>query len=133
MIKRRMLTPEVSFINLIDVTMVLLIIFMITTPVINNLIDVDLPTGQLSRAHISEGIIVTVANDGLFYIDRSKVEPDKFEETFRSLWEDRKGEPIFLRGDKDVPYGTVITVLSTLKDIGGENVSLVVEERTEKK
>ncbi|MFC1528403.1 ExbD/TolR family protein [Candidatus Latescibacterota bacterium] len=129
MITRRMTEPEISFVNLIDVTLVLLIIFMITAPVMHDLIDVDLPTGKASKARISEGIMITVTKDGLVYVDREKMKLEDFEEKFKNTWEKRSGEPVYIRGDESVPYGTVMNVLGAVKTIGGENVGLVVEDK----
>ncbi|MBT4482720.1 MAG: biopolymer transporter ExbD [Candidatus Latescibacteria bacterium] len=129
MVTRRMLEPEISFVNLIDVTLVLLIIFMITAPAMHNLIDVELPAGKASKARISEGIMITVAKDGSVYVDREKIKIEDFEEKFNNAWKKRSGEPVYIRGDESVPYGTVMNVLGTVKKIGGSNVGLVVEDK----
>jgi biopolymer transport protein ExbD len=124
-----MLKADVSFVNLIDVTMVLLIIFMITAPVMHDMIPVDLPSGEASRANITDGILVTVDNDGAIFIDKEKIADADFERRFVDIWKTRSGEPVFIRGDVKVEYGRVMTVLTTVKKIGGSNVGLVVEEQ----
>ena len=129
MITRRMVKPEVSFINLIDVMLVLLIIFMITAPAMKDWIDVELPAGKASRAHISEGIVVSVSKDGIVYIEREKIKIEDFDKIFSDIWKKRSGEPVYIRGDENVPYGTVMNVLSSVKSVGGENIGLVVEEK----
>ena len=130
MVTRRFIKPEISFINLIDVTLVLLIIFMITAPSMHDLVNVELPAGKASKANISEGIIVTVIKDGTVYIEKEKIKAEDFERRFSTIWKKRSGEPVFIRGDEIVPYGYVMNVLSTVKTIGGENVGLVVEEKS---
>ena len=130
MLTRRNIEPEVTFVNLIDVTLVLLIIFMITAPAIQNNVDVRLPAGRSSNANIAEGIVVSVTKEGEVYVDREKIEANTFDERFKEIWEDRAGEPVFIRGDTEAPYGDIMNVLATIKDIGGENVGLVVEERS---
>jgi biopolymer transport protein TolR len=129
MITRRMIKPEVSFINLIDVTLVLLIIFMITAPAIHDLINVELPRGKASKANITEGIVLTVTKDGTVYVEKEKIQTEDFERRFQDIWKKRSGEPVFIRGDENVRYGYVMDVLSTVKKVGGENVGLVVEEK----
>ena len=124
-----MVKPEISFINLIDVTLVLLIIFMITAPAMHDMVQVELPRGKASKANISEGIVVTIAKDGTVYIEKEKITAVDFERRFNDIWKKRSGEPVFIRGDENVPYGYVMNVLSTVKKIGGENVGLVVEEK----
>ena len=128
MIKRRTVKIEVSFINLIDVMLVLLVIFMMATPTIQQWVDVDLPKAEVTRARITEGIVVSITKDGSVYIDRERVSFDQFKEAFRGVWENRSGEPVFIRADGDVPYRYVIDVIGTARNLGGENVGLVVED-----
>jgi len=128
MIPRMPIKADVSFVNLIDVTFVLLIIFMITAQAMHQLLDVDLPSGKASKANISEGIVVTLAKDGTVFIDRDKIKAEDFSNRFNEIWKKRSGEPVFINADRAIPYGSVIDVLGTVKEIGGENVGLVVEE-----
>ena len=129
MLTRRTLRPDVTFINLIDVMLVLLIIFMMAAPTIQQWVDVDLPTAEVSRAKITEGIIVTIQKDGSVYIDRDKFDFDDFSEAFGTVWERRSGEPVFIRADGEVPYQKVIDVIGVAKHLGGENVGLVVDDK----
>ena len=128
MIPRIPIKADISFVNLIDVTLVLLIIFMITAPAMNQLIDVDLPKGKASKANITEGIVVSVKQDGSIFIDRTKVKPEEFSDQFQEIWKKRSGEPVFINADDKVPYGTVVKILSNVKEIGGDNVGLVVKD-----
>ena len=129
MISRRTVIPAVSFINLIDVMLVLLIIFMITAPALTGLVDVELPRGAASRANISEGIVLTVIADGTVVYGREKIVSDDFAARFGAIWEDHAGEPVYIRGDEKTPYGAVMSVIATVKNIGGATVGLVVEEK----
>ena len=129
MIERRMIKPEITFVNLIDVTLVLLIIFMITAPAMHDLIPVELPAGKASRAHISEGIVITVIKDGTTYIEKEKIKSADFEKRFTEIWKKRSGEPVFIRGDENAPYKFIMNVLTTVKQVGGEDVGLVIEEK----
>lgn len=129
MITRRMTKPEISFVNLIDVTLVLLIIFMITAPAMHDLVDVELPSAKASKANITEGILITVTKEGTVYVEKEKINTADFERRFNDLWKKRSGEPVFIRGDENALYGHIMNVLSIVKKIGGENVGLVVEEK----
>ena len=128
MITRRLIKPEISIINLIDVMLVLLIIFMMTAPAIQQWVDVDLPSAKVSKVKITEGIIISITKEGSLYIDRTKTDFKDFDAKFAEIWKDRSGEPVFIRADGEVPYQNVIDVISTAKKFGGENVGLVVEE-----
>ncbi len=133
MIKRRMIKAEVNFVNLIDVTMTLLIIFMITAPTMQEWIELDLPTAKAARANISEGIIISVKKDGSVYIDREKMTAVDFPAKFSEIWKTRSGEPVYIRGDENIPYGKVVEIIGQVKKLGSENVGLVVEEDTSSK
>ena len=63
------------------------------------------------------------------YVDREKIKLDDFEEKFNNTCKKRSGEPVYIRGDESVPYGSVMKVLGAVKKIGGENVGLVVEDK----
>jgi len=128
MIPRIQVKAEISFVNLIDVMLVLLIIFMITAPTMHHMIDVELPKGKASRANITEGIVITIKENGTIHIDRDKLESKDFLNRFQSVWKKRSGEPVYINADHNVSYGAVVDILSIVKEIGGENVGLVVKE-----
>ena len=128
MISRRYIKPDITFINLIDVMLVLLIIFMMAAPTIQQWVDVDLPSAQVSRAKITEGIIISITREKTVYIDREEVDIKNFRAKFTDIWKSRLGEPVFIRADGGVPYQNVMDVISEVKKLGGENVGLVVEE-----
>ena len=128
MLTRRTLKPKLSFVNLIDVTMVLLIIFMLAAPTIQQWVDVDLPSAKVTKAKITEGIIITIQKEGSVYIDREKVDFKNFNARFAEIWKNRSGEPVFIRADGEGPYQKVIDIIGTTKKLGCENVGLVVED-----
>lgn len=130
MMSRRSVKPEVNFINLIDVTLVLLIIFMITAPTMQEWIDLDLPSTKAAKTNISEGIVISVKKDGTVYIDRDRIGASEFTRKFDEVWKKRSGEPVYVRGDREVPYGNVVEIIGYVKKLGGENVGLVVSEET---
>ena len=128
MISRRYLKPDISFINLIDVMLVLLVIFMMAAPTIQQWVEVDLPSAQVSRAKITEGIVISITKEETVYIDREKIDLKNFNARFSEIWKTRSNEPIFIRADGEVPYKNVIDIIGEAKKLGGENVGLVVEE-----
>jgi biopolymer transport protein TolR len=113
--------------------LVLLVIFMITAPAMQNWIDLDLPSARSTRINISEGIVISIKKDGNVFIDRDKIAASDFSRKFPDIFKSHMGEPVYIRGDKDVPYGKVIEIIGFVKKIGGENVGLVVEEEVTKK
>ena len=132
MIPRIPVKADVTFVNLIDVALVLLIIFMITAPAMHNFLDVELPSAKASKANISEGIVVTIRKDGMVYIDREKVRIGDFSNKFAEIWKRRSSEPVFINADGEVSYGSVIDIIGLAKQAGCENIGLVVKEAPEK-
>ena len=129
MITRRSIKPEISFVNLIDVIMVLLIIFMLAAPTIQRWVDVSLPSARVSRAKITEGIIISITKEGNVYIDREKTDLKDFRIKFADILKQRPGEPVFIRADGEILYQNVIDIFGAAKELGVENVGLVVEEK----
>ncbi len=120
---------EINVTPLVDVMLVLLIIFMVTTPMMNQGIPVQLPKAsqQIVEMNMEESSIVTVARDGKIYIDERPIPADKLEFILRRLKSELSMKDVFIRGDRRVPYGDVITVLDVMKKVGIHRVGMVTE------
>jgi len=125
---------EINVVPFIDVMLVLLVIFMITAPMLTQGVQVDLP--QVSSEPIEdieerEPIIVSVDREGQYYLslgdDETQVSLDEVSERVIILLERRPGTPVMVRGDRNVPYGQVVTLMSTLQTAGVTNVGLISE------
>jgi biopolymer transport protein TolR len=125
---------EINVVPFIDVMLVLLVIFMITAPMLTQGVQVDLP--QVSSEPIEETedrdpIIVSVDRDGQYYIslgdDETPVSLDEVSERVIILLDRQPGTPVMVRGDRNVPYGQVVTLMSTLQTAGVSNVGLISE------
>jgi len=133
---RRKPMAEINVVPYIDVTLVLLIIFMITAPLIQSGVDVDLPQADeqaVSQDDLPAPIIITITQAGQYYIDLGNGEDDE-SVTARDLLlltaAVRKNKPetqVYIRGDKQVEYGKVVTVMAALKNAGVPNVGLMTE------
>ena len=134
--KRRKPMAEINVVPYIDVTLVLLIIFMITAPLIQSGVDVDLPQAdakQINQDDMPVPVIITITQSGEFYIDLGKGEdgePVSANEVLLLTAAVRKNKPgtqVYIRGDKQVEYGKVVTVMAALKEAGVPNVGLMTE------
>ncbi len=125
-LERRSLS-DINVTPFVDVVLVLLVIFMLTAPFIQGAVDVDLPRAESKQVDIKEGLIVSVAKDKHVYLDREIVPLDDLEYKLSIFKEAFPGRPVFLRADKDVPYGFVVEIISILKRVGIENLGLVAE------
>ena len=134
--KRRKPMAEINVVPYIDVTLVLLIIFMITAPLIQSGVDVDLPQADAKAVNQDDmpiPVIITVTQSGEYYIDLANGEDDEpvsAEELLLLTAAVRKNKPgtqVYIRGDKQVEYGRVVTVMAALKNAGVPNVGLMTE------
>lgn len=118
---------EINVTNLVDVVLVLLIVFMISAPMMQAGVEIDLPKASESPRDVSAGIIISIDKKQQIYIDRYKISMDQFESRLRTIREVKKFRPIFIRADKSIPYGVVIELMAKIKKMGIENVGLVTE------
>jgi biopolymer transport protein TolR len=120
---------EINVTPLVDVMLVLLIIFMVTTPMMSQGIPVQLPQAgkQNIEMNMEQSTILTVTKDGTVYIDDRPVPADKLEFQLRRLYGELAVRSIFLRGDRRVAYGEVVRVLDLMKKVGLSKVGMVTE------
>jgi biopolymer transport protein ExbD/biopolymer transport protein TolR len=119
---------DVNVTSLVDVMLVLLIIFMITAPMMQGGVDVELPRAEARPLSPKEGMVVSVNRDGRIYVDQTPVSYSDFRITFRSLVATRKPTGVYLQADNRVPYGQVVRVLAIIRGAGISNVGLVAAE-----
>jgi biopolymer transport protein TolR len=123
---RRMLS-EINVTPLVDVTLVLLIIFMVTTPMLQRGTDVQLPTAQVSQVKEEQRITLTVTKDNRIFINNDEVPRPQLEDRLRSMAGPGKERVLYLRGDARVPYGFVIDVMDAIKSSGIETVGMITD------
>jgi biopolymer transport protein ExbD/biopolymer transport protein TolR len=121
---------DVNVTSLVDVMLVLLIIFMLTAPIMQGGVDVELPRAEARPLSPKEGMVVTVNRDGRIFVDQTPVTYRDFRVTFRSLVATRKPTGVYLQADDRVPYGDVVRVLAVVRGAGVSNVGLVAQDET---
>ncbi|HET8632996.1 MAG TPA: biopolymer transporter ExbD, partial [Gemmatimonadales bacterium] len=122
------LNADINVTSLVDVAFVLLIIFMITAPIMQGGVDVELPRAEARPLEPKEGMVVTVDRGGRIFIDETAVSYEDFRITFPSIVTAKKPSGVFLRADSRVPYGDVVRVLSVIRLSGVQSVGLVAEQ-----
>jgi biopolymer transport protein TolR len=122
------LSADINVTSLVDVAFVLLIIFMITAPIMQGGVDVELPRAEARPIPAKEGMVVSVDREGRIYIDETRVSYSDFRLTFGALVQTRKPKSVYLRADRRVPYGDVVKVLAIIRTSGITDVGLVAEE-----
>ncbi len=122
------LTAEINVTSLVDVAFTLLVIFIITAPILQGGVEVELPRAQAGPITQTEGVIVTIGEDGSYYLDDVPVaSQEEFLEIFPGYMEDREGAPVFVRGDRRVAYGQVMELFGLLRELDVAQVNLVLE------
>jgi biopolymer transport protein TolR len=123
--KRRQALSEINVTPFVDVMLVLLIIFMVTAPMLQQGLDINLPQAKGKEMGPSERIIITIKKDGKIYLDKTSV-------TLKSLTAQlakKTNKEVYLKADKDVPYGVVVNVMGELREIGIEKLGMVTEPK----
>ena len=125
---RSTLNADINVTSLVDVAFVLLIIFMITAPMMQGGVQVQLPRAQARPLEPQRGLVVSVDRRGRIYVDQAAFSYEDFRATFRALVARRKPSAIYLRADRGVPYGDVVRVLAIIRASGVRDVGLVAEQ-----
>ena len=127
----RRATPLVSQINvtpMVDVMLVLLIIFMVTAPLLTAGVQVDLPK---TSASVLKGddrpLSITVDGKGRIFIQETAVRAEELVPRLKAITAAKPDTRIFVRGDKNIPYGQVMEVMGTLGAAGFDKVALITE------
>ena len=118
---------EINVTSLVDVAFTLLIIFMITAPILQGGIEVQVPRAPSSPLQTPDGIVVTVDRDGQIYVEDAAVTFEEFQASIERILERQEAPVVFVKGDENASYGTVLRVFGTLKEAGVEAVNLVAQ------
>ena len=126
-IKTQTTLAEINMIPFIDIVLVLLIIFMVTAPVIQSGIEVNVPRTQVVREIAEEKLVVTLDKEQKLYLQNELVNINEIAGKIREKLLDPTRQSVYLRADEAVPFGSFAVVLDRLKLAGIENVSIVTQ------
>ncbi len=119
---------EINVTPLVDVMLVLLIIFMVTAPLIQHGVKVDLPKANTTPMETKEEeLILTIDKNKKLFILEHQYTFDEFTKKIAAIYKTRTKKQIFLNGDRTLPYEYVIQVMAVLKNAGFDAVGLVTE------
>jgi biopolymer transport protein ExbD len=120
---------EINVVPLVDVMLVLLIIFMVTAPMIQRGIDVNLPVSSRSGQIASDRVFVSVPaayrQSRIVYLDSEPLHVEVLQERIRQKMETRSDKWVYLRGDAGLQYQDLVNVFDLLKGAGVERIGLV--------
>jgi len=135
MSKKRRAVCEINVVPYIDVMLVLLIIFMITAPIVQQGVEIELPklTANSLPPDQQEPVILTVSKTGDYYLNigdnlKEPVSDEVVTQRIALVLKQKPTTPILVRGDKEVDYGAVTTAMVLLQSAGVEKVGLMTEQ-----
>ena len=127
--KRNMLS-EINVTPFVDVMLVLLIIFMVTAPLLQQGINISLPQTKSVGAKMSkEPFILQISKEKKIYIGDQSVNLKELPEKLKALFEHKSDKAVYLKADKLVPYGFVAQTLAEIKSSGISSVSLITSAK----
>ena len=122
------LNAEINVVNLIDVMLLLMVIFMLTAPMLQGGVDVALPKASVEPLQAPQkAMTVTLTADGGILVDETRLTLAEFKGSFAALKEKEGRDGVYLRADQAVPYGVVVQVLAVIRGSGVSDVGLVAE------
>ena len=123
------LNADVNVVSLIDVMLLLLVIFMITAPMMQGGLDITLPAAQARPLESKTGLSISVNRNGQIFIGDATAgyNVNQFRMLFTSMSKNETANGVYLRADKDVPYGVIVQVFQIIQAAGVSDIGLVTE------
>ena len=119
---------EINVTPFVDVMLVLLIVFMVTAPLLTVGVEVDLPKTKAGAINADAApLVVSIKSDGSLYLQETVVEPDALIPRLKAISNANPDVRIFVRGDRAVSYGEVLSVMGRIQSAGFEKVALVAK------
>jgi biopolymer transport protein TolR len=119
---------EINVTPLVDVVLVLLIIFMVTAPMLSMGIDVNLPRVKSKSVDVTEEKLVLTINEAReIFLNKTKMQLGELNFKLEAIFSNRIDREVFLRADRNVPYGFVVEVMSEVRKAGVDKLGMITE------
>ena len=119
---------DINVTPFVDVMLVLLIIFMVTAPMMVQGLNVDLPEATAKPLDSEkEHLVITIDKDHQIYINDYQVTGESLSEKLMKILQGRGDREVYLKADKNIPYGIVVQVMAEIKDAGVEQLGMITE------
>lgn len=124
----RAVMAEINVTPLVDVMLVLLVIFMVTAPMMQQGVQVNLPKADTkAMAPAEEAVVVSVDRSGKLFIDKEEIPASDLRKRLSEMFVTRAKKEVFLKADAGVPYGEVVRAMADIKGAGIERLGMVTE------
>jgi biopolymer transport protein TolR len=119
---------EINVTPLVDVVLVLLIIFMVTAPMLSMGIDVNLPRVKSKSVDVTEEkLVLTITEAREIFLNKTKMQLGELNFKLEAIFSNRIDREVFLRADRNVPYGFVVEVMSEVRKAGVDKLGMITE------
>lgn len=121
---------QINVTPLVDVMLVLLVIFMVTAPILQQGVELELPQETIApiSGESEEQLVVSIDSQGVVYIGKgNKVEPGEVGNRLKGIIDSRRDKSVFIRADRRAVYGDVMAVMGSIRRAGIEKVGLITE------
>jgi biopolymer transport protein TolR len=119
---------QINVTPFVDVMLVLLVIFMITAPMMQQGMQVNLPKTEAKAMDVKdEPVIVTIDRSGKAFIDKEEIPQGQLKSRLAAVFASRSKKEVFLKADRDVPYGEVVRAMAEIKGAGVERLGMLTE------
>ena len=123
---------DINVTPMVDVMLVLLIIFMVVTPMLNNKVNVELPQATaavvMEDANKEDSVVVAVTRDGKTYLGGDQVAPDSLGEKISARLENKTDRRVYFRGDQRANYGSVMTAIDGVRAAGVSQLGMLTDK-----
>jgi biopolymer transport protein TolR len=122
------LMSEINVTPFVDVMLVLLVIFMVTAPMMTGGVKVDVPQTSHERMDIdARSLVVSVGADRQVTINEFRIAPEELASQLPRILESKQADEVYLKADRSLPYGFVMSVMSSIREAGVEKIGMVTE------
>jgi biopolymer transport protein TolR len=129
--RERNIIREINLVPLIDVLLVVLFFYMIVSPMMSRGLDVNLPKSESNTVKPEDRIVLTVTRAQELFVEKERISMSKLRGVLDSIRRSKPQINVYLRADKDAPYGAVVQVMDIVKRAGIDRLGMVTETATE--